>query len=74
MLKHILSNALIAILLLTSCSGGFKAGDARKIPANMKERQRQNIEEEEVSALVKHLEIKRASLILLAQMNFGELR
>ena len=45
MLKHILSNALIAILLLTSCSGGFKAGDARKIPANMKERQRQNIEE-----------------------------
>ena len=45
MLKHILSNALVAILLLTSCSGGFKAGDARKIPANMKERQRQNIEE-----------------------------
>ena len=45
MLKHILSNTLVAILLLTSCSGGFKAGDARKIPANMKERQRQNIEE-----------------------------
>ena len=45
MLKNILSNTLVAILLLTSCSGGFKAGDARKIPANMKERQRQNIEE-----------------------------
>jgi hypothetical protein len=45
MLKHILLNTLVAILLLTSCSGGFKAGDARKIPANMKERQRQNIEE-----------------------------
>ena len=45
MLKRIISNSLISILLLTSCTGGFKAGDARKIPANMKERQRQNIEE-----------------------------
>ena len=45
MLKRIISNSLISILLLTSCTWGFKAGDARKIPANMKERQRQNIEE-----------------------------
>ena len=35
---------LIIIFLLNSC-GGMKGGDARKIPANMKERQRQNIEE-----------------------------
>ena len=45
MLKNIIPIFLVGILLLTSCSGGMKAGDARKIPANMKERQRQNIEE-----------------------------
>ena len=33
------------ILFLTSCSGGLKGGDARKIPPDMKERQRKNIEE-----------------------------
>ena len=33
---------LIIIFLLNSC-GGMKGGDARKIPANMKERQRQNL-------------------------------
>ncbi len=33
------------ILFLASCTGGLKGGDARKIPANMKERQRKNIEE-----------------------------
>ena len=38
-------NSIIAALLLVSCSDGFKGADARKIPANMKERQRQNIEE-----------------------------
>ena len=32
-------------LFLSSCADGFKGADARKIPANMKERQRQNIEE-----------------------------
>ena len=45
MLKNIIPIFLMGILLLTSCSGGMKAGDARKIPPNMKERQRQNIEE-----------------------------
>ena len=44
-LKNIIPIFLMGILLLTSCSGGMKAGDARKIPPNMKERQRQNIEE-----------------------------
>ncbi len=32
-------------LFLSSCADGFKGADARKIPANMTERQRQNIEE-----------------------------
>ena len=45
MLKNIIPFFLVGILLLTSCSGGMKAGDARKIPPNMKERQKQNIEE-----------------------------
>ena len=45
MLKNIIPIFLMGILLLTSCSGGMKAGDARKIPPNMKERQKQNIEE-----------------------------
>lgn len=43
--KNIIPIFLVGILLLTSCSGGMKAGDARKIPPNMKERQKQNIEE-----------------------------
>ena len=33
------------ILFLAACTGGLKGGDARKIPANMKERQLKNIEE-----------------------------
>ena len=37
--------SLIGSIFLTSCSNGLKGGDARKIPANMKDRQRQNIEE-----------------------------
>ena len=45
MLKNIIPIFLMGILLLTSCSGGMKAGDARKIPPNMKDRQKQNIEE-----------------------------
>ena len=43
--KNIIPIFLVGILLLTSCSGGMKAGDARKIPPNMKDRQKQNIEE-----------------------------
>ena len=43
--KTVILKSLLAIFLITSCSDGFKGGDARKIPANMKERQRQNIEE-----------------------------
>ena len=35
----------IIFLLISSCSEGFKGADARKIPANVTERQRQNIEE-----------------------------
>jgi len=36
---------LASLIFLSSCSNGLKGGDARKIPSNMKERQRQNIEE-----------------------------
>lgn len=43
--KFVLVNSLISFLFLSSCSDGFKGADARKIPANMAERQRQNIEE-----------------------------
>ena len=35
----------LTFLFLSSCADGFKGADARKIPANMTERQRQNIEE-----------------------------
>ena len=37
--------SLTASFFLSSCSNGLKGGDARKIPSNMKDRQRQNIEE-----------------------------
>jgi len=37
--------SLTASFFLSACSNGLKGGDARKIPSNMKERQRQNIEE-----------------------------
>ena len=37
--------SLTTSFFLLSCSNGLKGGDARKIPSNMKERQRQNIEE-----------------------------
>ena len=43
--RFVLVNSLISFLFLSSCSDGFKGADARKIPANMAERQRQNIEE-----------------------------
>ena len=36
---------LVSFMFLSSCSNGLKGGDARKISPNMKERQRQNIEE-----------------------------
>ena len=36
---------IVSSIFLSSCSNGFKPGDARKIPPNMKDRQRQNIEE-----------------------------
>ena len=32
-------------IIISSCTNGIKGADARKIPANMTERQRQNIEE-----------------------------
>ena len=35
----------LIFLFLSSCADSFKGADARKIPANMTERQRQNIEE-----------------------------
>ena len=48
----IIKNFRIAIILtitatffLSACSNGLEGGDARKIPSNMKERQRQNIDE-----------------------------
>ena len=48
----IIKNFKIAIILtltasffLSACSNGLEGGDARKIPSNMKERQRQNIDE-----------------------------
>ena len=59
-------NSIIAALLLVSCSDGFKGADARKIPANMKERQRQNIEEGRGFSFGKTFGNK-------ARMNFGEL-
>ena len=37
--------SLVSLMFLSSCSNGLKGGDARKISPNMKERQRQNIEE-----------------------------
>ena len=44
-IKITLVKILISFLLLNSCADGLKGADARKIPANMTERQRQNIEE-----------------------------
>ena len=44
-IKITLVKILISFLLLNSCADGLKGVDARKIPANMTERQRQNIEE-----------------------------
>ena len=41
-LRFLVFKPIIIALLLSSCG---KAGDARKIPANMEDRQRQNIEE-----------------------------
>ena len=37
--------SLLGSVFLTSCSNGLKGADARKIPANMKERQLQNVKE-----------------------------
>ena len=37
--------SLLSSFFLLSCSNGLKGADARKIPANMKERQLQNIKE-----------------------------
>tara|TARA_A100000164_G_C21668223_1_gene658291 strand:+ start:271 stop:798 length:528 start_codon:yes stop_codon:yes gene_type:complete len=37
--------SLVSLMFLSSCSNGLKGGDASKISPNMKERQRQNIEE-----------------------------
>ncbi len=36
---------IFSIILLTSCSNGLKGADARKIEPNVKDRQRQNIEQ-----------------------------
>ncbi|OCW82232.1 hypothetical protein AKH21_03155 [Pelagibacteraceae bacterium GOM-A5] len=44
-IKITIVKILISFLLLNSCADGLKGADARKIPANMTERQRQNIEE-----------------------------
>ena len=41
-MKLALFKILLLSIFLTSCAGG---GDARKIPSDMKERQRKNIEE-----------------------------
>ena len=43
-MKFSLSKLIILLLFLNSC-GGIKGGDARKIEPNVKDRQRQNIEE-----------------------------
>ena len=42
---HSILKLIFLFLFLNSCAEGLKGGDARKIPANMQERQRQNIEE-----------------------------
>ena len=44
-LKFSVILSLVSLIFLSSCSDGLKGGDARKISPNMKERQRQNIEE-----------------------------
>ena len=44
-MKSIFASCLIIILLTTACSNGLKGSDARKIEPNVKDRQRQNIEE-----------------------------
>ncbi len=48
-MQKILNFSILKVLFLTfflsSCADGLKGGDARKIPANMTERQRQNIDE-----------------------------
>ncbi len=44
-MKSIIASCLIIILLTSACSNGLKGGDARKIEPNVKDRQRQNIEE-----------------------------
>ena len=43
--KNIIPIFLVGILLLTSCSGGMKAGDARKISPDPRERVKKNLEE-----------------------------
>ena len=45
LLRHSLIISFLSSFFLASCSNGLKGADARKIPANMKERQLQNIKE-----------------------------
>ena len=44
-LKFSIIKSLMLFIIISSCTNGIKGADARKIPANMTERQRQNIEE-----------------------------
>ena len=44
-LKFSIIKSLLLFIIISSCTNGIKGADARKIPANMTERQRQNIEE-----------------------------
>ena len=64
--------------LLSSCKGpdgkfGIPGGDARKTPADPKERVKKNLEEGRGFTLIKPLGIIQVLLILQAQMNYGEL-
>ena len=65
---------MLTFLLTSSCKNLFRWTDANEVPVNANERVQKNLEEgREYNLELEKIEVQVVLLILLLQMNYGEL-